>query len=212
MELEARNKLQLYETVSDKVQRQRQISHEYKNQIACIQSLVERSEYEELQKYLEQIRGEVLHDLDQIDTNHAIVNAVLNAKYQEAVSRSIVVICRVNDLSGLSMDSSDLVILLSNLLNNAIEACERYQGERIIKIKCIIEDDEFIFSVRNTYDGKLKKIGKNLFTIKKKESESHGFGLKNVIQTIEKNNGYYAIEHTDEEFYISVVIPQETHH
>ncbi len=109
----------------EKVQDQRKLSHEYKNQITCIQALCETGEYDKLKEYLGQINGEVLHDLDYIDTNHVFVNAVLNAKYQEAAERDILFVCKINDLSGVTMNSSDLVVLLSNLLNNAIEACEK---------------------------------------------------------------------------------------
>ncbi|MCM1233746.1 MAG: GHKL domain-containing protein [Ruminococcus flavefaciens] len=211
LDLETRNKIQLYEIISKKVQSQREISHEYKNQLTCIQSLCEKEEYDKLKEYLKQINGEVIYDLDCIDTNHVFVNAVINAKYQEAVQKHILIVCKVNDLSDLTMNSSDLVILLSNLLNNAIEACEKCKKERVLKLKCICEENEFILSIKNTYDGKLNKAGENLYTTKVKERESHGIGLKNVIQVIEKNKGYYAIEHTENEFHISVVIPQRAH-
>lgn len=211
LEMETRNRLQLYETISEKVQQQRAVSHEYKNQITCIQSLCEKEEYDELKKYLKQISGEILHDLDYIDTNNIIVNAVINAKYQEALRKNILMICKVNDLSGLTMKSSDLVVLLSNLLNNAIESCEKCEKERVLKIKCIYEENEFVLSIKNTFDGKLIKFGNNLYTTKLKEKESHGIGLKNVKKIIEKNSGYYAIEYTDKEFYISIIIPQSSH-
>lgn len=211
LELEVRDKLQLYEAISQKVQIQRRVSHEYKNQLTCMQSLCEREEYEELGRYLEQINGEVLHDLDYIDTNQVFVNAVLNAKYEEALQKHILVVCKVNDLSGLTMSTSDLVVLLSNLFNNAIEACVKCEGERSMKLKCVHEESELILSIKNTYDGELHKVGEHFCTTKVKERESHGIGLKNVVQIIEKNNGYYAIEYTENEFQISIVIPQGIH-
>lgn len=208
LELETKNQLKLYETISEQVQNQRKLSHEYKNQLICIQSLCATEEYGQLKEYLQQINGEVLHDLDYIDTGHTFINAVLNAKYEEAIRKNISLVCKINDLSELTMSSSDLVILLSNLLNNAIEACEKCNTERNIKIKCIYENDELILSIKNTYNGKLNEIGKNLYTIKEQDRENHGIGLKNVIQIIEKNDGYYAVEHTDTEFWISVIVPQ----
>lgn len=232
LDMETRNQTQLYTAIMEKVQNQRKLSHEYKNQIACIQSLCESGEYEKLKEYLRQISGEVLHDLDYIDTNHVFVNAVLNAKYQEAQKRHILMVCKINDLSGLVMNSSDLVVLLSNLLNNAIEACEKVRivggtdreglaapdggaagkgGGRKIKIKCVLEDDELILSVRNTHDGTLRKAREKLYTTKEEKRDSHGIGLKNVIQIIEKYDGYYAIGHTKSEFQISIVIPQRAH-
>lgn len=163
-----------------------------------------------------------MHDLDYIDTNNVFANAVLNAKYQEAVERDILMVCKINDLSGLAMDSSDLVILLSNLLNNAVEACEKCPAEpsrestvsvglkpcpRKIKLKCVCEEGEFILSVRNTQNGALRKAREKLYSTKNDNPGSHGIGLKNVVQIVEKYGGYYAIGHTKSEFQISIIIP-----
>lgn len=211
LELETRNQIYLYETITEKVQEQRKISHEYKNQLICIQALCATQKYDELIQYLERINDNVLHDLDYINTNHVLLNSVINVKYEEAVEHSILFICKINDLSGLTMNPSELVVLLSNLLNNAIEACKKCIGERKIKLKCIYEHGDFILSVKNTYDGRLNVVDEVLYTTKKDDRESHGIGLKNVIQIIEKNNGYYAMNHTDKEFYISIIIPQETY-
>jgi sensor histidine kinase regulating citrate/malate metabolism len=48
---------------------------------------------------------------------------VLNQKYQQAQEHDIDVQMQVNDLSSVSIYTDHLVVLLSNLLDNAIEAC-----------------------------------------------------------------------------------------
>ena len=209
LEADKKNQLHLYETVQNQMQDQRKISHEYKNQLMCIQALCVTKKYDELTKYLEQISEAVLHDLDYIDTNHVLANAVLNVKYQEAMKNNILFICKINDLSGLTIDPTDLVVLLSNLLNNAIEACKKCSGLRKLSLKCVYEQGDFILSVKNSFNGKLNLLGGNLYTTKRSERENHGFGLKNVISIVEKNKGNYAMDYTDTEFNISIVIPQE---
>ena len=211
LELETRNQMHLYETITEKMQEQRKISHEYKNQLTCIQALCKTEKYDELTQYVDRISEDVLHDLDYIDTNHVLINSVLNVKYQEAMENDILFICKINDLSQLTMDSSEIVVLLSNLLNNAIEACKKCNGKRLLKLKCVYEAGDFILSVRNSYDGQLNIVGEQLHTTKKKNRESHGIGLKNVQQIIKKNKGYYVMNYTDTEFYISIIIPQGTH-
>ena len=208
LEADKKNQLHLYETIQNQMQEQRKISHEYKNQLMCIQALCVTKKYDELIKYLEQISEAVLHDLDYIDTNHVLANAVINVKYQEAMKNNILFICKINDLSGLTIDSTELVVLLSNLLNNAIEACKKCSGIRKLTLKCVYEQGDFILSVKNSYDGTLKLVGGTLYTTKKSNWEGHGIGLKNVIKIVEKNKGNYAMDYTDTEFNISIVIPQ----
>lgn len=207
-ETEAKNQLELYKTILRNSDQQRKLSHEYKNKIQCIQSLCELENYEELRKYLYEITGELMHDLDCIDTNHAIINAVINAKYQEAVDKNIIVVCKINDMSRVKMDSQDLVIIITNLLNNAIEACERCTEKKIIKLKLIHEKDKLIFAVKNTYNGTLLFEDGAIKTSKKSKYGLHGLGIQNVVKIIEKNNGYYVIKPTETEFLFSIIIPQ----
>ena len=209
-ELEVKNKLQLYESISENIQKQRELSHEFKNQIACMQALCKSRQYADLEDYLEEINEQILHDLDYIDTNHAFINAVLNIKYQEAVDKGILVICKINDLSRICIEASDIVLLLSNLLNNAIEACDIFSGEKVIKIKFVHETGNLVLSVKNTYNGVLNQNGDTFYTTKKHNKESHGIGIKNAIKVIQKYNGYYVIENIADEFLFTVIIPQET--
>ena len=44
---------------------------------------------------------------------------------EEAISKNIVFVFKVNDLSKIVIKDEDLVVILANLLNNAIEACEK---------------------------------------------------------------------------------------
>ena len=65
-------------------------------------------------------------------------------------SEQISIDFEVNDLSNLPFDASDIVVLLSNLLDNAIEACQRYdKGDKTIHVMAVAQQDFFI-SVRNT--------------------------------------------------------------
>lgn len=208
-EREAGNQLKLYEAISNSIQEQREKTHEYQNQMACMQELFQNREYEKLGEYMEQINGSVLSKVECIDTNHVIVNAILNQKYQEAVEEGIVVTCKINDLSGISMEDQDVVLLLSNLLNNAITASAQCTTQKFIKIKLYSKEEFVIFSVRNSYQGKLKYKDRILQTTKK-DKQNHGIGIKNMIRVIEKYGGSYVMEHKNNEFYFSIMIPQRT--
>lgn len=207
LDADIKRQMDVYGSINERMQKQRQQSHEYKNQIACIQSLCNAHEYDKLNEYLQNITHKVLHDMDYIDTNNTIINSILNVKYQEAMDAGILFISRINDLSAIKLDSEEVVTLLSNLLNNAIEACEKCDGQRIIKVKCTNDSDNFIIAIKNTYDGAIKKQGEEIVTTKNKNADEHGFGLKNVRQIVENNNGYMDIEYDEKEFSVSVIIP-----
>lgn len=142
-----------------------------------------------------------------INTNHVIINAILNTKYQEAISKQIVFVFRVNDLSNIGIEDEDLVVVLANLLNNAIEACEKCEEKKVIKFKFMIEDELIILSVKNTYNQPLVYDNDEIKTSKIVKPDEHGVGIKNVIRIVEKYRGEYVVQNNEKEFYFSIVIP-----
>lgn len=207
LEIQGKNQLEMYKRITEDFEKQKTESHEFKNHIMCIQSLAEENKYEELKRYLKNIGNEFVEGTMMIDTNNDIVNAVINTKYKEAVKKHIVVVLRVNDLSKIKMEDRDIVILLSNLLNNAIEASEKLDGKRVIQVKFIQEFGNIILSVKNHYSEALIPVKGGYLTTKKHGENTHGVGVKNVIKVVDKYNGTYDISTENNEFYFSILIP-----
>ena len=135
--IQVENQLEMYRSISENFDHQKRKTHEYKNQIACIESLLSKKQYSKLEEYVKNLYGSLNNEPDAINTNNIIVNAILNAKYREADAKGIVFVFKVNDLSALRLSDEDLVTILSNLLNNAIEACEACEDKKVIKFKFV---------------------------------------------------------------------------
>lgn len=204
-----KNETAMYRSVSENLEKQRKRTHEYKNQLAAIGALAEQGAYQELRAYIEKIETTLQHRMDSVDTNHVIVNAILNTKYREAVSKGIVVVLKVNDLSALKMEEEDIVVILSNLLNNALEACERCEEKRI-KLKFVLEDGQAVISVKNSMAAEPVAEDGTFLTSKTKEAQEHGMGIQNVVETVEKCGGRYMIDYGRGEFQFSILIPNDT--
>ena len=205
--LRAKNQTDTYRSISENFVKQRKVTHEYKNQILCIESLINTENYAELKNYIKNISGHLSTELDYIKTNNVIVDAILNSKYRETLEKGIMFIFQLNDLSTIGIEDEDIVVILSNLLSNAIEACEKYSGKKVIKLKFIKEGDDIIISVKNTYNGKLEIRDGEIQTSKLYDSDEHGIGIKNIIAVIEKYQGSYTIQNDKEEFYFSIMLP-----
>lgn len=206
--LQVKSQAEKYQSISDNFEKQKKRTHEYKNQIECMESLLAQKQYSKLEEYVKGICGRLDKELDAIDTNNIIVNAILNTKYQEAEENGIVFVLRVNDLSSLRFKDEDIVIILSNLLNNAIEACKKCDSNRrVLKLKFVKEDGMIKIGVRNTFNNPILYENGEIKSTKLVKTEEHGVGIKNIIEIIEKYDGSYVIKDENQEFYFSIIIP-----
>lgn len=206
-QIKVQNQINMYRSISENFDKQRKRTHEYKNQIMCIESLINTKSYDELEEYVRKVSGRLNTELDYIKTNNVIVDAILNSKYQETIDKNIAFTFKINDLSEINICDEDIVVILSNLLSNAIEACEKCSYKKIIKMKFVKEKDSVIISVKNTYNGELIIRNGEIQTLKEHETDEHGIGIKNIIEVIEKYQGAYTILNSENEFYFSIIIP-----
>ena len=201
-----KNETALYRSISDNLDRQRKRAHEFDNQLAAIKGMLEQGNIKELEEYVNILKEKKPKERPIIDTNHVIVNAILNTKYEEMRHKGILFVMKINDLSELTIHDDDLVVLLSNLLNNAIEACEQAK-EKVVKMKFVIEGNQIILSVKNSIAELPTQVDGKIVTSKTDHPEEHGIGLKNVEEVVEKYNGGYVIDFDNDLFSISMMIP-----
>ena len=62
-----------------------------------------------------------------------------------------------------------------------------------------------VFKIKNTFDGKIKKINENYITTK--EGNIHGLGIHRVISTVNKYNGVIYMNNDENIFENKVIIP-----
>ena len=206
-QIKMKNQKDTYYSISESLEKQRRKTHEYKNQLICINSMILNKQYEELTDYVYELSELLGKETDSIDTNNTIVNAIMNIKYQEAQKKGIVFIFKINDLSNLLIKDEDIVVILSNLLTNAIEACDKCEGHKMIKMKFIKTEENVIISVKNTYQQEPIIKDEKYQTTKLSNIEEHGIGINNIIEAIKKYKGSYVIQNKMGIFYFSIVIP-----
>ncbi len=197
-----------YHSISEQYVIQKRREHEYKNQITCMAALIKNENYRELQSYIHNLNTGMLAQMDYIDTDHVIVNAVLNTKYQEIRERDIAFVLKFNNLSDVDMEDEDLVVILSNLLNNAIEACEMC-SEKVIRFKFFSDEEWITIAAANSCAVEPKRIGNKFQTSKTDETALHGIGIENIKEAVKKYQGTYLIDYENQVFRFVIRIPRK---
>ena len=188
-ERDMKSKYEYYQYVCENYENQRQEIHEFRNQMECILDMLHNEEYNKTEKFVRNITADLNDKTDCIDTKNAIINAVLNQKYRVALKRNILMVFDLQPLSETYLKDTDIVSILSNLIDNAIENCDKCKNKKTINIMLKIDNaDNFIISVKNTIPSKYK-FDKNNIVSSKKDKMKHGYGIKNIIKIVEKHDG-----------------------
>lgn len=189
--------------------------HEYKNYITTISGIVQVSNPEEmainLEKYIDKIsiRERDISRLLYID--NIIVRAIIYSAVQKCEALFINFNYYVSsNLKKISLDESELTIILSNLLNNAIEATSKIEKKAIDIV--IYEDiNNYIIDIKNNTENfnieKLQDVFKDGYSTK---GENRGYGLSNVRKIVNKHRGKTQISLEDNIFNLIVFLPKKT--
>ncbi|MDE7333596.1 MAG: GHKL domain-containing protein [Lachnospiraceae bacterium] len=187
-------------------ERQGRKMHDYKNQIRTMQVLLKKGNMQAAAELAERLTESISVEMSAVNTNHPVVNAVLNQKFHAAREQGVSMIFKVGDMSGMRLDGEKTVILLSNLLDNAIHECVKVvkAGRKaVIHIKLVQEGGKIIFSVKNPV---VEKVQVTDGIVLDSGGEMHGVGLSNVKAVVEKYGGDFAISCDQEKFQAVVML------
>ena len=193
--------LESYRALEKSYRDQRAAAHDFSHHVNTIHTLLERGEQDALLVYVSQLQETQTTRIFTIYSHHPIIDAILNQKHQAAQEKGIDMQVTVNDLSGIRLPLDHLVVLLSNLLDNAIEGCS---DDKQIRMSFIAEDTIFL-SIDNTaapvniVDGQVRTS--------KGDPQQHGFGLNNVKMILNDLHAEYTIQYQDGWFHFAAEIP-----
>lgn len=184
------------------------LQHDFKNKIECVHNLIMQKDYDKAISYSEKLLGESNNiAFNYIQCSCSVVNAVVNSKFSRANDYGIKTSCRIVVPLPEYLEY-DLSILLSNLLDNAIEACQRNKSDSQIILTISDVAGYYRITVKNTIEKSELKTNKKLKT-RKKDKKQHGWGLKSVHDIAEKYEGNVDIYENDGMFIVNTLLMKE---
>lgn len=183
----------------------RQLHHDMKNHIICMRKLNQNGYDNE--SYIESIDKNIKSYENTFYTGNVLLDIILGEKKQICDNKNIKFLSSINFTKCDFIDSEDICSIFSNILDNAIEACTKINGNnKFISAEGKIVEKFFILKVENSKVNKIN-IKNNNFVTDKNNKFSHGLGISNIKNSVEKYNGETVINYTDDKFTIKILIP-----
>lgn len=193
--------------MQDSVERMKSFRHDVKSHLATLKDFA--VDNKSATEYLDSLLGVIGYNEIYSDTGNLAFDSIINYKLRNARNDSIKLDTRMSIPLILNIEVADVVTILGNLLDNALEAVTK-TNEKMIRLNVKFHKGGLFIKIDNSYNGEVKyldeKAGEDKKLASLKNGTEHGYGLKNIRQSIEKYNGYMKITHTNNVFSVAVFL------
>lgn len=179
--------------------------HDYHNHLQALKAQIQMNQLELANEYLSRLEQD-LDDIRQlVESGNVSLDAILNSKLSYAIKQNISVNYKASVPQSLTVSDIDLCVLIGNLVDNAVEACEKLpQEERFLRLYIGVFRKQLYISVTNATGEVIKKLDNEYITAKR---GNHGHGLKRIDNTVEKYGGFINRKNEPGVFATEIMLP-----
>lgn len=207
-----KQKINLYtnqiEVIMQSEEKVKTLRHDMKHHLNELAILANKNDITALKKYLSDLTTFMENSNEVISSKNFEIDSILNYMIQQAKSAGISVSSRIL-IPEQFTHSFDFVIILGNLLENAIEAASN-SSQKYIDLTIQLQKNVLYIEIKNSYDGILQPTGNSnapsFYTTKNTNPHQHGIGLNSVRKIVEKYNGTMDIHASDQTFCVKVIL------
>ena len=162
--------------------------HDLRHHAAALSRLIDAGEQERCRAYLVELSGQQEAEAPLRYADNLVANAVMAAYLAPAQAAGIEVRCEARVPAELPLRDTELSVLLSNLLSNAVEACERVRaegaGRPFVSLSMRAQDGRLAVRCENA-----AVPGASFSRTSKADASRHGLGLPAMRQIVERHGG-----------------------
>ncbi|WP_306723470.1 sensor histidine kinase [Agathobacter rectalis] len=187
----------------------RVFKHDIMNHMSILYKLVENGKNSDALKYIYQINNSIERTSYTISTGIIPIDCIMTAKLSKALDNNISIKHQIHFPANYNISDMDLCSLISNLLDNAIEAnCKLDITKRRLQIEIKPYNNMLLLFISNSSNGIYLYGGNgNLLTTKTSNKNEHGIGIKRINEIVKKYNGIIEFDPGTEIFSVSILFP-----
>ena len=189
----------------------RQMKHEMKNHMTNIKGLARNGSYGDIEQYIDHMDESMNVFEITIKTGNTVTDVIVNDKQKAAEKQGIQFQSEFSYPKSDGYNAYDIGVIINNLLQNALEACEKMaEGKRYIYLSGRQKKKFYVINVKNSFEGEVTFDTKtNLpLSTKGKDTALHGIGLSNVKREADKYMGDVDIRARKNEFSVAVLLQE----
>ncbi|MFI3226747.1 MAG: GHKL domain-containing protein [Clostridia bacterium] len=186
MELQVNEQKRYHNLLIETRQTIRQQRHDLHHHLAVIQNLAKEGNIDKLNKHINSLNEEIPIELKSYCENIA-VNTVVTYYASKANENNIkMTIKLIVPETTNRISDNNLCVVFGNILENAIEACQRMESDgKFITLNSHIQNEMLAITLKNSFEGTIRKKEDKFYSAKREE---FGIGITSV-QTVARKHG-----------------------
>ena len=198
-----------YQRLYEQGEELKKFRHDYHHHLHVLKELLYNKKYKEAVTYIRQLENRAVnYEMDIVYSGNTVVDAVICGVLGNTEIRDLRFEYRGKLKKKIGIEDVDLCTILANVLENAVEACERYYGKRYIRMEIATYKSNLFITVCNPCRQNQKEIMEERRT-EKKDKEYHGYGRQNMKTVTEKYNGSLVFEEKEGEFTVKIHLEEK---
>ncbi len=179
-------------------------THDIKHHLLILREYGQERKWDMLMSYLNELSDDILVQKKAMWTQVGILDTLLEQKKAKAESKGIAFRIQADRIVGLPFSDLEICTLFSNLLDNAIEACEKIEGNRRwIEIQITRKSGMLYLTISNSIKDRPSEQEGKLIT-NKQNHQLHGYGIKSVQKIVRKYEGDFSYQIRESEFIVTI--------
>jgi len=180
--------------------------HDYHNHLQKLKAHIMMDQIKEANQYLNELEIDLDSVNQLVESGNVNLDAILNSKLSLANKNNIDINYKAQVPKKLKISDIDLCVLIGNLIDNAVEACQKIPGNspKFIRLYIGIFKQQLYISVTNSTNEIIRKLDEEYITTKR---GNHGHGLKRINHIIDKYDGYINRQNEPNVFVSEVLLP-----
>jgi len=191
--------------IQKSVEHMKSFKHDIKNHLAILKSYALNDNPQKAIAYADKLLDIVGKGNIHSDTGNLAIDSIINYKLLNAAQEGIKLDINLLIPMDIQVDETDVVTLLGNLLDNALEAVEKV-SDKWIKLDIEFNRGLLLIKIENAFDGEALRLDDKKQMMTSKVEDGHGYGLKNITQSIGKYDGDIKIAYTEHIFSVVVCL------
>lgn len=173
----------------------RDVRHNMKNNLVSILAYAENGDNEKIIRFVNEIMEEGgIKTSTVTNSGNIVIDSLIGYWYVEAKKVGIDFSANLNIPMEMPFRGADICLILGNLLENAVEAAQKAEGKKYIRLHMKYDKNNLLLFVENNYKGVLIKTKDKRLKSTKTDAGNHGVGLSSVYRIAAKYHGVVTID------------------